>query len=217
MRHGLVVLSLILLMAGGSAPGAGTAAAAPAPTTTPGAPERFVVVPAESRAGYRAEEVFFGPNNRFNVAVGTTNAVRGEMWIDRSDPRRTRIGTITVDISTLKSDQDLRDSGIRTRWLESSRFPMAEFTPTVITGLPDAYVLGQELFVQITGDLRIRQVTRPVTFATTLKLNGVALTGVASTRILMTDFGFAPPSLLGILKADNQVTLEFHFTARAAG
>lgn len=217
MRQGLVVLSLMLLMAGGSAPGAGAASAAPAPTTVPGGPERFVVVPAESRAGYRAEEVFFGPNNRFNVAVGTTNAVRGEMWIDRSDPRRTRIGTITVDISTLRSDQDLRDSGIRTRWLESSRFPMAEFTPTAITGLPDAYVPGQELFVQIAGDLRIRQVTRPVTFATTLKLDGAALTGAASTRILMTDFGFAPPSLLGILKADNQVTLEFHFTARAAG
>jgi polyisoprenoid-binding protein YceI len=217
MRQGLVVLSLILLMAGGSAPGAGAAAAAPAPTTVPGAPERFVVVPAESRAEYRAGEVFFGPKNRFNVAVGTTNAVRGEMWIDRSDPRRTRVGTITVDISTLRSDQDLRDSGIRTRWLESSRFPMAEFTPTAISGLPDAYVPGQDLFVQIAGDLRIRQVSRPVTFATTLKLDGAALTGVASTRILMTDFGFAPPSLLGILKADNQVTLEFHFTARAAG
>ena len=217
MRQGLVVLSLILLMAGGPAPGAGAAVAAPAPTTVPGAPERFVVVPAESRAGYRAGEVFFGPNNRFNIAVGTTNAVRGEMWIDRSDPRRTRVGTITVDISTLRSDQDLRDSGIRTRWLESSRFPMAEFTPTAITGLPDAYVPAQELFVQIAGDLRIRQVSRPVTFATTLKLDGAALTGVASTKILMTDFGFAPPSLLGILKADNQVTLEFHFTARAAG
>lgn len=217
MRQGLLVLSLLLLMAGGSAPGAGAAAAAPAPTTVPGAPERFVVVPAESRAGYRAEEVFFGPNNRFNVAVGTTNAVRGEMWIDRSDPRRTRIGTITVDISTLRSDQDLRDSGIRTRWLESSRFPMAEFTPTAITGLPDAYAPGQELFVQIAGDLRIRKVSKPVTFATTLKLDGAALTGVATTRILMTDFGFAPPSLLGILKAQNQVTIEFDFTARAAG
>jgi polyisoprenoid-binding protein YceI len=217
MRQGLVVLSLILLMAGAPALEAGAAPAVPAPAAVPGAPERFVVVPAESRAGYRAEEVFFGPNNRFNVAVGTTNAVRGEMWIDRSDPRRTRVGTITVDISTLKSDANQRDRMIRAQWLESSRFPMAEFTPTAITGLPDAYVPGQELFVQIVGDLRIRQVSRRVTFATTLKLDGAALTGVASTRILMTDFGFAPPSLLGILKADNQVTLEFHFTARAAG
>lgn len=217
MRQGLIVLPLILLMVGSSGPRAGAAAAVPSPTTPPSGSERFVVIPAESRAGYRAEEVFFGPNNRFNVAVGTTNAVRGEIWIDRSDPRRSRIGAITVDISTLKSDANERDRMIRTRWLESSRFPKAEFTPTAITGLPDAYVPGQDLFVQIAGNLRIRQVSRPVTFATTLRLDGAALTGVASTRILMTDFGFAPPSLLGILKADNQVTLEFHFTARAAG
>ena len=217
MRQGLVVLSLILLMVGSSGPRAGATAAVPSPTTPPSGSERYVVVPAESRAVYRAEEVFFGPNNRFHVAVGTTNAVRGELWIDRSDPRRSRIGAITVDISTLKSDANERDRMIRTQWLESSRFPMAQFTPTAITGLPDAYVPGQELFVQIVGDLTVRQVTRPVTFATTLKLNGPALTGVATTNILMTDFGFSPPSLLGILKAQNQVTIEFDFTARAAG
>ena len=216
MRQGLAVLSLILLMAGSSGLRAGATAAVPSPTP-PGIPERYVVVPAESRALYRAGEVFFGPNNRFNVAVGTTNAVRGEMWIDRSDPRRSRIGAITVDISTLRSDANQRDRMIRTQWLESSRFPIAQFTPTAITGLPDAYVPGQELFVQIAGTLRVREVTRPVTFATTLKLNGAALTGVATTKILMTDFGFPPPSLLGILKAQNQVTIEFDFNARAAG
>ena len=217
MRQGLAVLSLILLMVGSSGPRAGATAAVTSPTTPPSGSERYVVVPAESRAVYRAEEVFFGPNNRFHVAVGTTNVVRGEMWIDRSDLRRSRIGAITVDISTLKSDANERDRMIRTQWLESSRFPMAQFTPTAITGLPDAYVPGQELFVQIVGNLRVREVTRPVTFATTLKLSGAALTGVATTRILMTDFGFAPPSLLGILKAQNQVTIEFDFTARAAG
>ena len=217
MRQGLAGLWLILLMVGGSGPRAGATAAVPSPTTPPSGSERYVVVPAESRAVYRAEEVFFGPNNRFHVAVGMTNAVRGELWIDRSDPRRSRIGAITVDISTLKSDANERDRMIRTQWLESSRFPMAQFTPTAITGLPDAYVPGQELFVQIVGDLRVREVTRPVTFATTLKLDGAALTGVATTRILMTDFGFSPPSLLGILKAQNQVTIEFDFTARAAG
>jgi len=217
MHQRLAVLSLILVMAGSLGPRADAAAAVPSLTTPPGGSERYVVVPAESRAVYRAEEVFFGPNNRFHVAVGTTNVVRGEVWIDRSDPRRSRIGAITVDISTLKSDANERDRMIRTQWLESSRFPMAEFTPTAISGLPEAYVPGQELFVQIAGNLRVREVTRPVTFATTLKLNGAALTGVATTRILMTDFGFAPPSLLGILKAQNQVTIEFDFTARAAG
>ncbi len=176
-----------------------------------------MVVPEESQAAYRAGEVFFSQNNRFNVAVGTTNAVQGEVWVDRSDPRRSRIGTITVNISTLKSDQERRDSAIRNWWLESSRFPTAQFTPTAISGLPDAYVQGQALYVQIAGNLRIRQVTRPVTFAATLRLDGSTLTGVATTTILMTDFGFDPPSILGILKAENQVNVELHLIARAAG
>ena len=74
MRQGLVVLSLILLMVGSSGPRAGAAPTVPSPTTPPGGSERYVVVPAESRAVYRAEEVFFGPNNRFHVAVGTADA-----------------------------------------------------------------------------------------------------------------------------------------------
>jgi len=39
---------------------------------------------------------------------------------------------------------------------------------------------------------------------------------VATTTIRMTDFGFEPPSILGILKAENEVKLEFHFVARRA-
>lgn len=211
------LLWAIVLTLGGVAPRTVAVAAAAPSTPGPTTLERFVVVPGESQAVYRAGEVFFSQQNRFNVAVGTTNAIQGELWIDRTDPRRSRIGTMTVDISTLKSDQERRDSAIRNWWLESSRFPTAQFTPTAIRGLPEAYARGQEVFVQIEGRLRIRQVTRPVTFAARLLLDGNTLSGTATTTILMTDFGFDPPSILGILKAENQVNLELHLTARTAG
>jgi len=70
--------------------------------------------------------------------------------------------------------------------------------------------------LQISGALKIREVTRPSTFAARLRLDGDVLTGVATTTIRMTDFGFEPPSILGILKAENEVKLEFHFVARRA-
>ena len=217
MRKGLMVLSLMLMVIWETTPRAAVAAvASPTAITSPNS-ERFVVVPAESQVIYRAGEVFFGQNNRFNVAVGTTNAIQGEVWIDRADPRRSRIGTITVNISTFKSDQDGRDNAIRTRWLESARFPTAEFTPTAVHGLPDTYIPGREAHIGIVGNLRIREATKPVTFDATLKLDGNELRGAAKTTILMTDFGFTPPSLLGILKAQNQVNLEFRFIARASG
>jgi polyisoprenoid-binding protein YceI len=185
----------------------------PAHPTAP-APQRYVIVPAGSQVIYRVAETFINEGNRLNVAVGVTNAVRGEIMIHRDDPRQSRIGVITVDISRFQSDSSRRDNAIRGRWLESSRFPTAEFTPTAIEGLPAAYEDGKELRLEVTGRLKIRDVTRPTTFLTVLTLSGTTLTGLATTKVLMTDFGFQPPSILGILRAENEVNVEFRFTAR---
>jgi len=185
----------------------------PAQTAAP-AVQRFTLVPAESKVTYRVAETFINEGNRLNVAVGVTDAIRGEITIHRADPRQSRIGPITVDISRFQSDSARRDNAIRGRWLESARFPTAEFTPTEITGLPAAYQDGKELHLEIAGRLRVRDVTRPATFQTTLTLSGTTLTGTATTKLLMTDFGFQPPSILGILRAENEVNLEFRFTAR---
>jgi polyisoprenoid-binding protein YceI len=185
------------------------------PATAAAAPQRFVIVPGESQVLYRVAETLFRENNRFNVAVGTTTAVRGEILVDRANPRNSRIGTITIDISQFKSDSQRRDNFIRTRSLESARFPTAEFTPTAIQGLPETYTDGRELSLQITGNLKIRDVVRPTTFAATIKIVGTELTGTATTAIKMTDFGFDPPSIAGILRTENEAKLEFHIVARA--
>ena len=189
---------------------------AAAPATPASGTQRFVIVPGESQVSYRVGEVFINQGNRFNVALGTTNAIRGEILIDRGTPRNSRLGPITVDISRFQSDSVRRDNAIRDRWLESSRFPTAEFTPTSIEGLPEAYTDGRELNLHVTGNLKIREVTRPTKFAVTLWLQGTALTGVGNTTIRMTDFGFDPPSIFGILRAEDEAKLEFRFVARPA-
>ncbi|MDQ7842868.1 MAG: YceI family protein [Armatimonadota bacterium] len=178
--------------------------------------QRFVIVPAESLVTYRVAETFFREGNRLNIAVGTTNAVKGEIIVDRAAPRNSRIGPITVDISTFRSDRERRDQAIRERWLESARFPQAEFRSTAIEGLPPVYRDGEELRLRVTGDLRVRETTRPVTFDVSLALQGSVLRGVAQGTIRMTDFGFEPPAILGILRAENEVRLELRFVARPA-
>jgi polyisoprenoid-binding protein YceI len=185
-----------------------------APGVTPPGPQRFVIVPAESQASYQVAETFLNQGNRLNIAVGSTNAVKGEITIDRARPASTRIGTIVVDISQLKSDSARRDNMIRNNWLESSKFPMAEFVPTEIRGLPETYQDGREITLQVTGNLKIRDVSKPTTFVVSVKLDSTMLTGAATATILMTDFGFDPPSILGILKAENQAKLELRFVAR---
>ena len=187
-------------------------AAAPAPAAA--GVERFVIDPAASEALYRVGETFFNRNNQFNVAIGTTHGIHGEILVDRAHPSQSRIGPITVDIGQLTSDSRRRDRAIQSQWLESSRYPTAVFTPISINGLPSAYVDGRAIPVRIAGNLEVRGTTKPVTFAGTVTLNGQTLTGDATASVLMTDFGFDPPSLLGFLQAQNQVELEIQFTAQ---
>jgi polyisoprenoid-binding protein YceI len=196
--------------------GAGTGPSqtqAASPTATQGA-ERYVIDASASQALYRVAETFIDRNNQFNVAIGTTHGIQGTILIDRAHPRQSRVGPITVDISQLTSNSRRRDNAIRQQWLESNKYPAAVFTPTSIQGLPDTYLDGRDVPIQIAGDLQVRNVTKPVTFAGTVRLESDTLIGHATAAILMTDFGFDPPSILGVLKAENQAQLELQLTAR---
>jgi polyisoprenoid-binding protein YceI len=192
--------------------------AAPAPTEAPAAsaPQRFVIVPEESRVAYNVGETFLNQGNRYVVAVGVTNVLTGEVLFDPANPQNSSLGTITIDISQFASDSDRRDNAIRREWLESSNFPIAEFTVTQIDGLPATYTDGQEVTLQISGDLKVRDAVRPTTFETVGKIEGDTMTGKATTQVKMTDFGFEPPSILGILNAEDDVAIEFDFVARRA-
>ena len=185
------------------------------PSAGPAA-QRFVIVAEESQVTYRVAETLFRDGNRLNIAVGTTNTIHGEITVDRSTPRNSRVGTITIDISTFRTDSTRRDRAIRERWLESARFPVAEFRPTSVEGLPASYTEGQELPLRVTGELKVRGVVRPTTFDLSVVLAGETLRGRASAAVLMTDFGFDPPSILGILRSENEVRLELRFIARPA-
>ncbi len=74
-------------------------AAVPSPPATDAA--RFAIVPAASTVTYRVGETFF-TGNRFAVAVGTTHAIQGDVFVNRARPANSRIGTITIDISTFQ-------------------------------------------------------------------------------------------------------------------
>lgn len=177
--------------------------------------QRFVIVPGESSALYRVGETFF-VGNRFNVAVGVTREIRGEILVDRRRPANSRIPSIRVDISRLTSDQSRRDQMIRERWLESSRFPIAEFRLLRIDGVPDTYEEGKPVPIRLHGELVVREVARPVTFEGAFVLDGDTLEGTARAAVRMTDFGFDPPSILGMLRAENDVEIEVNLVARRA-
>jgi polyisoprenoid-binding protein YceI len=186
------------------------------PTTEPAnaAATVYHLVPGESQVTYSVDEVFIDENNRLNTAHGVTTLVNGDVTVDQAHPQNSNLGTITVDISKFKSDSARRDSDIRRRFLESSRFPIVTFVPDPLQGLPASYQEGQEIPLTVTGDLTIRTTTRPVKFDTTVKLANGQLTITGETNILMSDFGFGPISLLGILKTSDEVKVAIDLVAR---
>lgn len=176
--------------------------------------EVFKIIPGESEVTYEVGEVFLNQDNRFNIAVGITPEVNGEVFIDRNNPQNSSIGPISVDISQFKSDSSRRDSAIRDRWLESAKFPTAIFTPQEIVGLPESYQEGDPIEFQVNGDLTIREVTLPVTFDISFIGEGDTITGEANAVILMSEFGVGPISIGGILNTEDEVKISFMFVAR---
>lgn len=191
-------------------PAAGVETEAPASSAV----SSYQIVPGESKVEYQVGETFFNQSNRFNLAVGVTTQITGSIQVDAAAPQNSIIGRIGVNISQFKSDSARRDGVIRDRFLESGKFPLAIFMPTRIENLPTHYGAGEEITFRVTGDLTVRQVTRPATFDVRAKLANESLTGSATTTILMSDYGVGPIQLAGILGTEDQVKLIFTFVAR---
>jgi polyisoprenoid-binding protein YceI len=188
---------------------------APIETTAPaGGAVSYKIVAGESSLQYEVGEVFINDNNRFNLAVGVTPQVEGEILVDMAAPQNSTIGAITADISQFKSDSNRRDGAIRDRFLESATYPTVTFVATSIDGLPAAYTEGEQIILKITGDLTIREVTKPVVFDGTVQLSAGTLSGTAVTTILMSDFEFGPIDILGMLKTEDQAKITLTLVAR---
>ena len=197
------------------APAAEAATSAPATSGATGDTRTFTIVPEQSEASYEVQEQFLS-RDLPNQAIGKTNAVEGEFHISLDGKPSGQVTKITVDLSKLTSDESRRDNRIRQQWLESSKYPDAVFTSTGVQGLPDSYTEGQEVTFKLTGNMTIRDVTKPVIFDVTGKLVGDTITGTATTQILMKDFGIDPPSIAGMLTVKDGVTVKLNFTAKEA-
>jgi polyisoprenoid-binding protein YceI len=182
----------------------------------------FVIVPAESRASYLVDEEFLenalsklGIEAGEKDVVGTTAEVSGQVQLNLDDLTAV-LGenAFAVDLSQLSSDQNRRDKWIRENGPNFDRFPMATFTATAVSGLPDSYEEGQEIQFQVSGDLTVHEVTVPVTFDAAATIQGDTLRGTLETRRLISDFGIDPPAFAGTLKVADEFGMRVEFAAR---
>jgi polyisoprenoid-binding protein YceI len=180
----------------------------------------FVIVPEQTTAAYIvAEEFFGGALDRLGIeqglvdTIGSTQEVTGEMVLDLANLQNPVVSSqFTVNLNTLTSDQSRRDNRIKEANLESNTFPLAEFTINSIENSPASYSEGDEVVFQAQGEITIREITQPATFAVTTQMVGDTITGAAEARLKMTDFGVEPPNFANMFSVEDEFTARVEFT-----
>jgi polyisoprenoid-binding protein YceI len=189
------------------------ATSAPATSAPVAAAAVFQIVPAESEARFKINEVLRGEPK---LVIGVTSGVTGQLTVDPANPAATQVGEITVDASSLATDENMRNRAIRSFILDTGRFPNVKFTPTELTGLPATAAVGQVLAFKIAGDLTIRDITKPVVWDVTVTPESeTRIKGLATVTIPLADFNLSIPDVPFVANVDDAVVLELDFVAQA--
>ena len=148
------------------------------------------------------------------TVVGKTDQIAGEFTFDANNPAAAQLGTITINARTLTTDDNSRNRALGNQILGTSDYEYITFTPTTLTGLPDAVTAGQPFSFQATGDLTIKGVSRPTTFVVTLTPGADgSVQGAATTTINYADWGVTIPSVPFVASVDKHVALTLSFAA----
>ncbi|MCY4110319.1 MAG: YceI family protein [Chloroflexi bacterium] len=195
-----------------------TAIAAPAEPAADGVPSDavlFRIVPEESEVRFEIDEILRGAPT---LVVGTTNQVAGDFIIDFADLAASQLGTVRINVRTLRTDEERRDRAIRSRILESAsdQYEFTTFEPVRLEGLPGSLELGQTVPFQIVGNLAIRDITREVVFDAELTVVSAGrVEGTAVTTILRGDYSLTIPNVPFVASVDEDVLLGISFVAVA--
>jgi polyisoprenoid-binding protein YceI len=188
--------------------GAPTASAAPAPSEGELAGTWTVVEGSE--AGYRVREQLAGFDAETD-AVGRTADVGGSITLTGSDDAlRLTDGSITVDTTTIVSDEGRRDDRMRDEGLQTDQFPTATFTSTEPVDIPADAADGQVVELTLVGDLELHGVTRPVSIPATAQLIDGQIQVAGATTFALAAFDITAPNVGGfIISIADEGALEF--------
>lgn len=171
---------------------------------------RFRIVAERSEASYRARETLVNQPGPSEV-VGRTKDIEGELQLESDGVLRGQILNMRIDLRTLTSDQARRDNFIRQNTLRTDQFPYVEFRSTESAG-PTVFRPGEEATFRIPGLMTVQGQERPIVWEATARLDGDTITGTASARVKLTDFGLEPPRL-AILSVEDEMTWQIELVA----
>ncbi len=188
-----------------------TAPAAPTqePAAPQGGPTIYQISQDESQVRFNIYELLRGqPKN----VIGVSNQVAGQASVDLNDLSTAQLGEILINARTLETDDNRRNQAIRNRILFTDQYEFISFKPTQISGLSGAAAPGQSFTFQVTGDLTIKDVTRPATFDVTVMVESPErLVGSAQTTIALADYNLSVPDVPFVANVGETMALEIDF------
>lgn len=195
-------------------------------TETPSAPQETDGLPQAADPA-ASEVVIYQINQeesevRFNIfeelrgapkdVIGTTHQVAGQVVVNLNDISSAQVGEILINARTFTTDDDRRNQAIRNRILFTDQYEFIRFQPTQISGLNGSVAPDQTFTFQISGDLTIKDITRPVVFDVTVQVETTErLSGTAKATINRADFNLNVPSVPFVANVGESVLLEISF------
>lgn len=160
--------------------------------------ETYTIDPVHSSVGFSLRHLVSKFSSSFTKVSGTVN-------YDAAAPEKSSVEA-TVEIASVNTANEKRDAHIKSAdFFDAAKFPAASFKSTAWKKT------GEDTF-EVTGDLTIKDVTKPVVLKVALLGSGPGMGGStvsgweATTSIKKSDFGVAGPAMLSKALGD-EVTL----------
>jgi polyisoprenoid-binding protein YceI len=182
------------------------------PATAPadGAIAGTWTVMSGSEVGYRVREQLANLPAESD-AVGRTSDVTGSITlVAAGDGAQLTAGDLTVDTTTITSNESRRDNRLRTEGLQTDQFPTATFKLTQPVDIPAAALAGAATDLTLVGDLTLHGVTKAVEIPAQAQITKGQIAVTGSTSFPLSDFQIQTPNVGGfIVSIADQGALEF--------
>lgn len=154
------------------------------------------VPPNSTSVGFTFDELL---PNEYRSTSGSTHDVSGQVVVEEG---QLTSGEVTVDMTNIVTDQDVRDESVRNKLFESADYPTSNFTvtePVDVSQLPEDGTPGT---VELTGDLTIKDNTHEVTETFDVLRDEGRLVLSGDIVIDRNDYGVESPQMIAAEIAD---------------
>jgi polyisoprenoid-binding protein YceI len=224
-RVAALALALVLVAACGGAaspsPSAAVVTVAPtaSPAATTAAPQANAItwtVDASSKATIRVREQLVRLPSPVDALI-TIGGAQGAFTLN-PDGTFAPNSKLSVDMTTITTDDRQRTDSIRRDPLEVTRFRTAELVPKTTSGLTLPLPSAGDFTFKLIGDLTLHGVTKTVTFdVRATRADGkLTATATANPSWKFGDFGMEPPTSFSVLSIVDEIRMEFALVANEA-